>query len=49
MRLWKSVEQIFAIHGYNTWRFSYACPFTVAGDRLYVRSNDYLYGLGPKG
>jgi hypothetical protein len=42
-------EQIIAIHGYNTWRFSYACPFTVAGDRLYVRSNDYLFCLGPKG
>jgi hypothetical protein len=41
-------EQIVATHGYNTWRFTYACPFTVAGERLYVRSNDYLFCLGPK-
>jgi len=41
-------EQVVQVNGWNTWRYSYACPFAVAGDRLYVRSNDYLWCLGRK-
>jgi hypothetical protein len=28
------------------WGFSYGCPFTIAGDRLYIRSNDCLFCVG---
>ena len=41
-------EQILATVGYNVWPFSYSCPFNIAGDRIYVRSNDYLYCIGEK-
>ncbi len=40
-------KQIAANHKYDSgWGFSYSAPFTVAGHRLYVRSNDYLWCLG---
>jgi outer membrane protein assembly factor BamB len=42
-------RQIIATNGWNTWDFSYACPFTIAGDRIYVRSCDYLWCIGQKG
>ena len=32
--------------GWN--KFSYSCPFTIAGDRIYVRSNDDLWCIGRK-
>lgn len=38
--------QIVEQNGWNTWMFSYACPFTIAGNRLYIRSYDYLWCLG---
>ena len=38
------VEQV----GWNTWGFSYGCPFTVGDNRLYLRSNDYLWCIGEK-
>ena len=39
-------KQIVEQNGWNTWGFSYACPFTIDGDRLFVRSNDYLFCIG---
>jgi outer membrane protein assembly factor BamB len=41
-------RQIIATNGWNTWDFSYACPLTIAGDRIYVRSCDYLWCIGRK-
>ncbi len=35
-------DQVRQTVGYEKWQFSYACPFTIAGDRLYVRCNDYI-------
>jgi outer membrane protein assembly factor BamB len=41
-------QQIIEQNGWNTWMFSYSCPFTVAGNRIYIRSYDYLWCLGSK-
>jgi hypothetical protein len=38
--------QHIAQRGAPDWGFSYSCPFTVAGNRLLVRSQDCLYCLG---
>jgi outer membrane protein assembly factor BamB len=42
-------RQVIETQGWNTWHFSYACPFTIAADRIYVRSYDYLWCIGRKG
>jgi hypothetical protein len=34
--------------GFEKSSFSYGCPFNIGGDRLYVRSEDYLYCIGEK-
>jgi outer membrane protein assembly factor BamB len=39
-------RQIIEQNGWNTWMFSYACPFMIAGDRIYIRSYDYLWCIG---
>jgi outer membrane protein assembly factor BamB len=36
-------KQVVEQNGWNTWMFSYACPFMIAGDRIYVRSYDFLW------
>lgn len=41
-------KQTAAMNNFPGWGFSYACPFTVDGDRLYVRSNDFLWCIGRK-
>lgn len=41
-------KQVVEQNGYDTWMFSYACPFTVAGDRILVRSYDYLWCIATK-
>jgi outer membrane protein assembly factor BamB len=33
----------------RNWCFSYASPFAVAGDRIYIRSLDHLYCIADKG
>lgn len=38
--------QIIEQTGSATWSFSYGCPFTIAGDRIYIRSNDELWCIG---
>ena len=38
--------QIIEQTGYPTWQFSYSCPFTIAGNRIYIRSNDDLWCIG---
>ncbi len=39
-------RQIVETYGWATWPFSYSCPFTIAGSRIYIRSNDYLWCVG---
>lgn len=39
-------EQIGQTTGNETWGFSYSCPFSVSGDRIYARSNDDLICIG---
>jgi hypothetical protein len=34
--------------GFERSSFSYGCPFSIGGDRVYVRSEDYLYCVGTK-
>ena len=34
--------------GHPDWSFSYSAPFIVAGNRVYVRSHDFLWCLGAK-
>ena len=34
--------------GSPDWGFSYGCPFIVAGNRVYIRSNDELWCVGAK-
>ena len=44
----EKVRQIIEQVGYRTWRFNYACPFCIAGGRIYIRSYDWLYCIGRK-
>ena len=41
-------RQIKEVNGWATWDFSYGCPFTIGGDRIYVRSYDYLWCIGER-
>jgi hypothetical protein len=41
-------DQRLSMVGGTAWTFSYGCPFTFSGDRMYIRSNDYLYCVGEK-
>lgn len=41
-------DQHIAVRGAPDMGFSYACPFTFAGNRMFVRSYDYVYCLGDK-
>jgi outer membrane protein assembly factor BamB len=41
-------QQIIEQNGWNTWGWSYSCAYTIAGNRLYIRGNDYLYAIGAK-
>jgi hypothetical protein len=34
--------------GFEKSSFSYGCPFAIGGDRIYIRSEDYLYCIGAK-
>jgi outer membrane protein assembly factor BamB len=34
--------------GFERSGFSYGCPFNIGGDRIYIRSEDYLYCIGEK-
>jgi outer membrane protein assembly factor BamB len=34
--------------GFERSSFSYGCPFNIGGDRLYIRSEDWLYCIGAK-
>jgi outer membrane protein assembly factor BamB len=40
------VEQIKQIVGWKEWGYSYGCPFVIVGDRIYARSQDYLFCIG---
>ena len=42
------LPQVRSQAGWDTWPFSYGFPFTVAGNRLYVRSFDSLICIGAK-
>ncbi len=42
----EKAPQIIQQTGYPSWTFSYSCPFTIAGDRIYIRSNDDLWCIG---
>jgi hypothetical protein len=41
-------KQIIEQNGWNAWMFSYGCPFTVQGDRIYIRSFDWLWCVGAR-
>ena len=42
------LAQIRSQVGWDRWGFSYSSPFTIAGDRLYLRSADELICVGEK-
>lgn len=42
----EKLQQVIGQTGDDGWWFSYSCGFTIAGSRLYVRSNDELICLG---
>ncbi len=44
----EKADQIAQQAGAAKWQFSESCPFTIAGDKLYVRGNDELICLGAK-
>jgi hypothetical protein len=44
----EKADQIIEQTGRPQWSFSYACSFAIAGDRIYVRSNDDLWCIGRK-
>jgi hypothetical protein len=44
----EKADQIIEQTGRARWSFSYACSFAIAGDRLYIRSNDELWCIGRK-
>jgi hypothetical protein len=44
----EKAEQIGQTVGHAGWGYNYGCPFTVAGNRLYARSNDELICLGAR-
>jgi hypothetical protein len=44
----EKARQIASQNQFPVWGFSYGPTFTPAGNRLYVRSNDYLWCIGEK-
>jgi hypothetical protein len=42
------LDRVMETTGGARWGFSYGCPFTVVGERVYVRSNDDVICLGAK-
>ena len=42
----EKATQIVQQTGYPSWQFSYSSPFTIDGDRIYIRSNDELWCIG---
>jgi hypothetical protein len=44
----EKAEQIGQTVGHPAWSYNYGCPFTVAGNRLYARSNDELICVGSR-
>jgi hypothetical protein len=44
----EKLQQIIHSVGGKRWSFSFSCPFAIVGDRIYIRSNDYLYCIGRK-
>ncbi len=41
-------DQLIATTGHPGWGFSYGCPFTIDGDRIFMRCHDYLYCIRNK-
>lgn len=40
------LTQIRRVVGRDTWGFNYGCPYLIAGDRIYIRSNETLFCIG---
>lgn len=44
----EKAQQVAQTAGQSNWGYSYSCPFTVSGNRIYARSNDELICIGEK-